>query len=200
MKIPEFAEQPELDPWLWLQKWLIDAEEEGENEPTAMALSTLSKEGSPRTRFVLCKGVSEAGIRFFTNLNSAKGDEISRNPIASVAFHWPRLNRQVRAQGKLNRVSEDDANEYFHSRNRLSKIGAWASKQSQPLESRDALLKSVEEFSDKFKSDVPRPPHWSGFHLVPDYWEFWQGHEGRLHDRWAIHPEGDSWISWRLFP
>ena len=158
MKIPEFAEQPELDPWLWLQKWLIDAEEEGENEPTAMALSTLSKEGSPRTRFVLCKGVSEAGIRFFTNLNSAKGDEISRNPIASVAFHWPKLNRQVRAQGKLNRVSEDDANEYFHSRNRLSKIGAWASKQSQPLESRDALLKSVEEFSDKFKSDVPRPP------------------------------------------
>lgn len=200
MKIPEFAEQPELDPWLWLQKWLIDAEEEGENEPTAMALSTLSKEGSPRTRFVLCKGVSEAGIRFFTNLNSAKGDEISRNPIASVAFHWPRLNRQVRAQGKLNRVSEDDANEYFHSRNRLSKIGAWASKQSQPLESRDALLKSVEEFSGKFKSDVPRPPHWSGFHLVPDYWEFWQGHEGRLHDRWAIHPEGESWISWRLFP
>ena len=200
MKIPEFAEQPELDPWLWLQKWLIDAEEEGENEPTAMALSTLSKEGSPRTRFVLCKGVSEAGIRFFTSLNSAKGDEISRNPIASVAFHWPRLNRQVRAQGKLNRVSEDDANEYFHSRNRLSKIGAWASKQSQPLESRDALLKSVEEFSDKFKSDVPRPPHWSGFHLVPDYWEFWQGHEGRLHDRWAIHPEGESWISWRLFP
>ena len=200
MKIPEFAERPELDPWLWLQKWLNDAEEEGENEPTAMALSTLSKEGSPRTRFVLCKGVSEAGIRFFTNLNSAKGDEISRNPIASVAFHWPKLNRQVRAQGKLNRVSEDDANEYFHSRNRLSKIGAWASKQSQPLESRDALLKSVEEFSDKFKSDVPRPPHWSGFHLVPDYWEFWQGHEGRLHDRWAIHPEGDSWISWRLFP
>ena len=163
-------------------------------------LSTLSKEGSPRTRFVLCKGVSKAGIRFFTNLNSAKGDEISRNPIASVAFHWPKLNRQVRAQGKLNRVSEDEANEYFQSRNRLSKIGAWASKQSQPLESRDALLKSVEEFSDKFKSDVPRPPHWSGFHLVPDYWEFWQGHEGRLHDRWAIHPEGDSWISWRLFP
>lgn len=200
MKIPEFAEQPELDPWLWLQKWLIDAEEEGENEPTAMALSTLSKEGNPRTRFVLCKGVSKAGIRFFTNLNSAKGDEISRNPIASVAFHWPKLNRQVRAQGKLNRVSEDDANEYFHSRNRLSKIGAWASKQSQPLESRDALLKSVEEFSDKFKSDVPRPPHWSGFHLVPDHWEFWQGHEGRLHDRWAIHPEGESWISWRLFP
>ena len=200
MKIPEFAEQPELDPWLWLQKWLNDAEEEGENEPTAMALSTLSKEGSPRTRFVLCKGASKAGIRFFTNLNSAKGDEISRNPIASVAFHWPKLNRQVRAQGKLNRVSEDEANEYFHSRNRLSKIGAWASKQSQPLESRDALLKSVEEFSDKFKSDVPRPPHWSGFRLVPDYWEFWQGHEGRLHDRWAIHPEGDSWISWRLFP
>ena len=200
MKIPEFAEQPELDPWLWLQKWLNDAEEEGENEPTAMALSTLSKEGSPRTRFVLCKGVSKAGIRFFTNLNSAKGDEISRNPIASVAFHWPKLNRQVRAQGKLNRVSEDEANEYFHSRNRLSKIGAWASKQSQPLESRDALLKSVEEFYDKFKSDVPRPTHWSGFHLVPDYWEFWQGHEGRLHDRWAIHPEGDSWISWRLFP
>ena len=200
MKIPEFAEQPELDPWLWLQKWLNDAEKEGENEPTAMALSTLSKEGSPRTRFVLCKGVSKAGIRFFTNLNSAKGDEISRNPIASVAFHWPKLNRQVRAQGKLNRVSEDEANEYFHSRNRLSKIGAWASKQSQPLESRDALLKSVEEFSDKFKSDVPRPPHWSGFPLVPDYWEVWQGHEGRLHDRWAIHPEGDSWISWRLFP
>lgn len=200
MNIPKFAEKPKHEPWKWLNLWLNDAELEGEPEPTAMALSTIDKQGAPRTRFVLCKGVNEDGIRFFTNLNSAKGNEISDNPVSSIAFHWPKMNRQVRVQGNLVRVSDLEADEYFHSRNKLSKIGAWASKQSQPLDSRETLLKAVSEFSDKYQTEVPRPPHWTGFRLIPDYWEFWQGHDGRLHDRWVVRPADDAWLSWRLYP
>jgi pyridoxamine 5'-phosphate oxidase len=200
MKIPKFAEKPKHEPWKWLNLWLNDAELEGETESTAMALSTIDKQGAPRTRFVLCKGVNEDGIRFFTNLNSAKGNEISDNPVSSIAFHWPKMNRQVRVQGNLVRVSDLEADEYFHSRNKLSKIGAWASKQSQPLDSRETLLKAVSEFSDKYQTEVPRPPHWTGFRLIPDYWEFWQGHDGRLHDRWVVRPADDAWLSWRLYP
>jgi len=198
--IPDFAQKPIEEPSKWLQRWIQEAEKEGEVEPTAMALSTIGGEGRPRTRFVLCKGVSAHGVRFFTNLESAKGVEISVNKHSSIAFHWPKMNRQVRAQGTLEAVPDDEADEYFLTRKRLSRVGAWASKQSRPLKAREDLLSSVKHYSEMFGDDIPRPPHWSGFRLIPDYWEFWQGHDGRLHDRWAIHQSDGNWVSWRLYP
>ena len=200
MNIPDFAEKPLHPPVEWLGRWMNEAKESGEIEPTAMSLSTISKHGAPRSRFVLCKGVSENGILFFTNLNSSKGNEIASDPRASIAFHWPILNRQVRIEGLLKMTSNEDADSYFQTRSRLSKIGAWASNQSQPLESRERLLEAVDDYSSKFINDVPKPNHWSGFHLQPSAWEFWQGHEGRLHDRWTIHKLDDDWLSWRLYP
>ena len=173
MKIPEFAQEPLYPPVEWLERWTKEAEEAGEIEPTAMSLSTVSIDGAPRARFVLCKGVSENGILFFTNLDSSKDNEIFSDPRASIAFQ---------------------------TRGRLSKIGAWASKQSRPLESRETLLKAVDDYSSRFKHDVPRPSHWSGFHLQPSAWEFWQGQEGRLHDRWTIQKIDGNWLSWRLHP
>ncbi len=200
MKIPEFAQRPLHPPAEWLERWINEAEEAGEIEPTAMSLSTISTNGAPRVRFVLCKGVSEDGILFFTNLDSPKANEISSDPRASVAFHWPTLNRQVRIEGRLQKTSDQEADSYFQTRGRLSKIGAWASKQSQPLESRETLLKAVDDYSSRFNNGVPRPNHWSGFRLQPSAWEFWQGEEARLHDRWTIHKLDGNWISWRLYP
>ena len=200
MKIPEFAQRPLHPPVEWLERWINEAEEAGEIEPTAMSLSTISTNGAPRVRFVLCKGVSEDGILFFTNLDSPKANEISSDPRASVAFHWPTLNRQVRIEGRLQKTSDQEADSYFQTRGRLSKIGAWASKQSQPLESRETLLKAVDDYSSRFNNGVPRPSHWSGFRLQPSAWEFWQGQEARLHDRWTIHKSDGNWLSWRLYP
>ena len=200
MTIPEFAQVPLHPPTEWLDRWIQEAEESGETEPTAMSLSTITIDGAPRSRFVLCKGISENGILFFTNLGSSKANEIFSDPRASIAFHWPILNRLVRIEGQLEKTSDQEADAYFETRSRLSKIGAWASKQSQPLESRDALLEAVEDYSTKFNNDVPRPSHWSGFRLRPSAWEFWQGHEGRLHDRWTIQKLDDNWLSWRLYP
>lgn len=200
MKIPEFAQEPLYPPVEWLERWTKEAEEAGEIEPTAMSLSTVSIDGAPRARFVLCKGVSENGILFFTNLDSSKANEIFSDPRASIAFHWPILNRQVRIEGRLQKTSDQEADLYFQTRSRLSKIGAWASKQSRPLESRETLLKAVDDYSSRFKHDVPRPGHWSGFHLQPSAWEFWQGQEGRLHDRWTIQKIDGNWLSWRLHP
>ena len=156
MKIPEFAQEPLYPPVEWLERWIEEAGEAGEIEPTAMSLSTVSIDGAPRSRFVLCKGVSENGVLFFTNLDSSKANEISSDPRASIAFHWPTLNRQVRIEGRLQKTSDQEADSYFQTRGRLSKIGAWASKQSHPLESREALLKAVEDYSSRFNHDVPR--------------------------------------------
>jgi len=200
MKIPEFAQEPLQPPSVWLERWIKEAEEAGEIDPTAMSLSTIDSSGAPRTRFVLCKGTSESSIRFFTNLDSSKAQDISSDSRASVAFYWPILNRQVRAEGQLEKIADEEADFYFETRSRLSKIGAWASKQSQPLESREDLLKAVDIYSTRFNQHIPRPSHWSGFRLETSRWEFWQGHEGRLHDRWVIQLLDENWTSWRLYP
>ena len=133
MKIPEFAQEPLYPPVEWLERWTKEAEEAGEIEPTAMSLSTVSIDGAPRARFVLCKGVSENGILFFTNLDSSKANEISSDPRASIAFHWPILNRQVRIEGRLQKTSDQEADLYFQTRSRLSKIGAWPNQRA-PLQ------------------------------------------------------------------
>ncbi len=200
MTFPDFAHEPTEEPTAWLNRWLSEAEASGQVNHTAMALSTLDAEGAPRVRFVLCKGVTEKGLRFFTNLESDKGHEIARDNRGSVAFYWSILRRQVRVEGRLTPIDEAEADAYFASRSRLSNVGAWASQQSRPIESREALETAVEEVSARYGESVPRPPHWSGFHLHAERWEFWQDHPGRIHDRWVLVPDGGGWKMWRLQP
>ena len=200
MTIPDFAETPTELPSDWLRRWLTEAEASGEHNHTAMALSTLDESGSPRVRFVLCKGVTDSGIRFFTNMNSPKANELGRDNRVSVAFYWSILKRQVRIEGTVTVLPDADADAYFASRSRLSNVGAWASQQSQPIPSRDDLVQAVEAVSSRYGDDVPRPPHWSGFHITADSWEFWQDQPGRIHDRWIIKPVDGDWRMWRLQP
>jgi len=200
MTFPDFAQDPSELPTDWLARWLKEAEASGELNHTAMALSTLNAEGAPRVRFVLCKGVTVDGIRFFTNLESDKGLEIAQDNRVSVAFYWSILRRQVRIEGHLELMSDSEADGYFETRSRLSNVGAWASQQSRPIASRDELEAAVAAVSARFGDKVPRPPHWSGFHLHASKWEFWQDHPGRIHDRWTLQPDGDGWKMWRLQP
>ena len=200
MSIPEFAELAAEHPSSWLERWLEEAQASGEHNHTAMALSTLGLDGAPRTRFVLCKGVSPTGLRFFTNLESDKGHELARDRRVSVAFYWSILKRQVRVEGVVERLSDAEADAYFASRSRLSNLGAWASDQSRPVASRQALEAAVEDASARFEGEVPRPPHWSGFHLEASAWEFWQDRPGRIHDRWILKPVEAGWMQWRLQP
>ena len=200
MSFPEFAEDaPEL-PTEWLRRWLKEAEESGELNHTAMALSTLDLDGSPRVRFVLCKGFHPNGIRFFTNFESDKAIQIGNDNRVAVAFYWSILKRQVRIEGTVTPVTDAEADEYFASRSRLSNVGAWASQQSRPIDSRESLLSAVEDVSARYGDTVPRPPHWSGYHLHATKWEFWQDHPGRIHDRWTLQPHSDGWKMWRLQP
>ena len=200
MSVPHFAEAPPEQPTDWLRRWLSEAEASGERNHTAMALATVGPSGAPRVRFVLCKGVTDSGLRFFTNLESDKGHEIARDNRVSVAFYWSILKRQVRVEGRLTPLSDAEADAYFASRERLSNVGAWASQQSRPIASRDELETAVEAVSGRHGESVPRPPHWSGFHLKADKWEFWQDHPGRIHDRWVLQPDGTDWKMWRLQP
>ena len=165
-----------------------------------MALSSVDATGAPRTRFVLCKGVNASGLRFFTNFESDKGRELARDRRVSIAFYWSILNRQVRVEGKVSRLTDEEADAYFASRSRLSKIGAWASQQSRPIASREELEAAVEKTSTRFRAEVPRPPHWSGYHLCAEAWEFWQDQPGRVHDRWVVKSAGGEWLQWRLQP
>lgn len=200
MTLPEFATPATETPGARLRRWLEDAQQAGQPNHTAMALSTLDAAGAPRTRFVLCKGITEAGIHFYTNLESDKGLEIARDPRVSVAFYWAATGRQVRLEGVLSPLPDDEADAYFASRSRLSKVGAWASDQSRPVPSRDVLLAAVEAAEARFPDAVPRPPHWSGFHLHADRWEFWEDQPGRIHDRWVLVSAEGTWMTWRLQP
>jgi pyridoxamine 5'-phosphate oxidase len=200
MNPPDYAVRAHEHPAAWLERWLQEADESGELNHNAMALSTLNASGAPRTRFVLCKGVNETGLRFFTNLESDKGIELARDNRVSVAFYWSILRRQVRVEGTVSLLPDEDADAYFRSRDRLSNVGAWASQQSRPVANREALEAEVETISKRFADEVPRPPHWTGFHLKADSWEFWQDQPGRIHDRWVLKPDADDWLMWRLQP
>jgi pyridoxamine 5'-phosphate oxidase len=188
--------------------WLRQASLGEISDPTAMALATVDASGLPNVRMVLLKGIDNPGsiprgFVFYTNLESAKGGELAAAPKAALLFHWKSLERQVRVRGSVAAVAPDEADTYFATRPRLSRIGAWASSQSRPLESRFALEKSVAVFTAKFGvGEIPRPPHWSGFRLVPLEIEFWASRPFRLHDRLVFRrpSSGEAWKTTRLYP
>ncbi len=170
-------------------------------EPNAMSLATVGMNGNPSVRIVLMKGFDEDGFVFYTNIEGRKGRELRTRPVAAICFHWPMLEVQVRAEGSVAQVSDEEADAYFATRARQSQIGAWASIQSQPIEHVDDLSNRVAEMEKKFEGqEVPRPPFWSGFRLRPDKIEFWKSRPGRLHERHLYTRSGDSWTMETLYP
>lgn len=190
-------------PFLLFEEWLEDAKGKEINDPNALALSTVDPDGMPNVRMVLLKGFDERGFVFYTNFESAKGRELLATPKAAMCFHWKSLRRQVRIRGVITVVENDEADEYYQSRPRGSRIGAWASKQSRSLESRFALEKEVARYTAKFAiGEIPRPDHWSGFRLEPLQIEFWHDRPFRLHDRIVFSRTNvtDDWGKDRLYP
>jgi pyridoxamine 5'-phosphate oxidase len=189
------------EPFTLFGEWLKDAEAKEPNDPNAMALATVGSNGLPNVRMVLLKGFDPDGFVFFTNLESAKGRELAADPKAALCFHWKSLRRQVRVRGTVTAVSATEADAYFATRQRGSRIGAWASHQSRPLESRFALETAVAKFTAKFGlGEVPRPDHWSGFRLAPVEIEFWRDGAFRLHDRLKFGRVEAGWERVRLYP
>jgi pyridoxamine 5'-phosphate oxidase len=182
-------------------RWLEEASKSEPNDPTATALATVDADGLPNVRMVLLKGFDAAGFVFYTNFESAKGTEILASMKAAMCFHWKSLRRQVRLRGPIEVVTDEEADAYFDSRPRGSRIGAWASKQSRPLESRFALEKAVAEYTARHAvGAIPRPEYWSGFRIVPSTIEFWHDRPFRLHDRVRFDRDGDGWRKVRLYP
>ena len=173
------------DPFELFEKWFVEAKKKEINDPNALALGTASKENIPSVRMVLLKGFDKSGFVFYSNLNSQKGNEIKENPNASMCFHWKSLLRQIRIVGALKQVDDKTADEYYNTRAYESRIGAWASKQSSILKSRDELLNTLKDFKKKYsdKENVPRPSHWSGWNLKPSSIEFWLDGDNRIHER-----------------
>lgn len=189
------------NPFALFADWFADAKRKEPNDPNAMALATADETGLPDVRMVLLKDFDAEGFVFYTNLESAKGLQIGANPQAALCFHWKSLRRQIRLRGAVVPVSPDEADAYYASRARDSRIGAWASKQSRPLESRFALEKAVAKEAARFGLGlIPRPPHWSGFRLKPRHFEFWRDRPFRLHDRLVFDLRETGWAAKRLYP
>jgi pyridoxamine 5'-phosphate oxidase len=189
------------DPFAQFELWFSQAAEAGVPEPNAMTLSTVSPEGRPSSRVVLLKEMTKEGFVFYTNQQSRKGHEISANPYASLLFFWSILEQQVRIEGDVAMVDEEEADTYFRSRPSGSRLGAWVSEQSTVIPSRAWLDERLERFSKDFdQMEIPRPPHWGGYLIKPTLFEFWQGRENRLHDRFIYLPHGDGWKIERLSP
>ncbi len=195
----DFTESAE--PFRLFGAWLEDAATSEPNDPTGVALATVDADGMPDVRMVLLKGFDEQGFVFYTNFESAKGRQILSSMKAAMCFHWKSLRRQVRIRGPVEIVSDAEADAYFTTRPRGSRIGAWASKQSRPLESRFALEKAVANYTARYPvGDIPRPPYWSGFRIVPQTIEFWHDRPFRLHDRIVFTRTEGGWDKTRLYP
>jgi pyridoxamine 5'-phosphate oxidase len=189
------------DPLRQFDQWLKEAIASEIPEPNAMTLATVSSNLRPSTRVVLIKGYDERGITWFTNYASRKGQELAGNPFAALQFHWVELERVVRIEGIVEKVSEEESDTYFHSRPLDSRLGAWASPQSEVITGRGVLVANVAKYAAQFLLQPPRPPHWGGYRLKPDNWQFWQGRKSRLHDRLRYMLEADgSWRRERLAP
>ena len=188
------------DPLKQFGRWLDEAIAAQVPEPNAMTLATVAGDLRPSTRVVLIKGYDERGIVWYTNYDSRKGRELAGNPFAALQFHWVELERVVRIEGRVEKVSEAESDAYFASRPLDSRIGAWASPQSQVISGRAVLVANAAKYGAQFMLNPPRPPHWGGYRLVPDQWQFWQGRKSRLHDRLRYTLEGGAWVRERLAP
>lgn len=188
------------DPLLQFGAWMNEAISAEIPEPTAMTLATVGEGGRPSTRVVLVKGYDARGLVWYTNYASRKGRELAVHPWAALQFHWVELERVVRIEGRVERTSEAESDAYFASRPLDSRIGAWASPQSEVISSRAVLVANAAQHAARFLLHPPRPPHWGGFRLVPEAWEFWQGRRSRLHDRLRYRQEGGAWVRERLAP
>ncbi len=197
-ELDEHAADP--NPLVQFERWLSEAIRAQIPEPNAMTVATVGPDLRPSTRVVLIKGCDDRGIVWYTNYESRKGRELAHNPYAALQFHWVELERVVRIEGKVEKTSDAESDEYFHSRPLDSRIGAWASPQSRPIASRAVLVANAARYAAQFGLNPPRPPHWGGFRLTPDRWEFWQGRKSRLHDRLCYRLVDGHWVRERLAP
>ena len=188
------------DPLQQFDQWLTEAIAAQVPEPNAMTLATVGPDLRPSTRVVLVKGFDAQGIVWYTNYDSRKGRQLAGNPFAALQFHWVELERVVRIEGRVEKVSDAESDAYFASRPLDSRIGAWASPQSQVISGRSVLVANAAKYGAQFLLQPPRPPHWGGFRLVPDTWEFWQGRKSRLHDRLRYRMDQGQWQRERLAP
>ena len=189
------------DPRQQFSQWLDEAIAAKVPEPNAMTLATVGSDLRPSTRVVLIKGLDERGIVWFTNYDSRKGQQLAGNPYAALQFHWVELERVVRIEGRVDKISDEESDAYFHSRPLDSRIGAWASPQSQVISGRGVLVANAAKYGAQFLLQPPRPPHWGGYRLTADRWEFWQGRRSRLHDRLRYAQQANgSWLRERLAP
>ena len=191
-----------VDPILLFKNWLSEAEKNEIRDPNAMQLATVSKNGMPSVRTVLLKDIIDTSFVFYTNYESRKSNEINETAKGAICFYWKSLNRQVRLTGSINKVSDQVSDKYYQSRSRGSRIGAWASKQSRELESREVLMEKVKLLESKHDEDIPRPTFWGGFALKPDEFEFWEDGDFRLHDRFVLKPTAlkNEWTAKRYYP
>jgi pyridoxamine 5'-phosphate oxidase len=188
------------EPLVQFKAWLDQALDSQVPEPNAMTVATVGENGRPSTRIVLIKGMDERGLVWFTNYDSRKGHELAANPYAALQFHWVELERVVRIEGRVEKVSPEESDAYFDSRPLDSRLGAWASPQSQVISSRAVLVANAAKAAVQHGLKPSRPPHWGGYRLVPESWEFWQGRKSRLHDRLRYRLEGGLWVRERLAP
>lgn len=188
------------DPVHQFADWFSDASQAVPDDPNAMTLATVSAEGQPSARILLLRGFDQQGFVFFTNYESRKGDDLANNPLATLLFFWPPLERQVRIEGRVEKTAAGESDAYFMSRPPGNRLGAWASPQSRVIESRTHLEQRVADFQARFGDRIPRPEHWGGYRLVPTSFEFWQGRADRLHDRIHYRRDGEQWAIERLAP